>query len=529
MNDQIDQSLSVLPLSSRASQANDQRPTLSIFHLHDGKKHIENASLIVSPIYCPSLNYINTNRKKNTTISMKVKALTRSKASTQRECIGDLRKQFTNLDPKHHPMQRAREYQRAVVGAKLERMFAAPLCPGNLEHADAVTATSICRQHLLPLASGSADGVVKLWDLSTRKAMKVYDSGHSRAITGLCFGNGSGSKPPMVYSCSDDAEIRAWNVSSSTTDDDDDNNLSVSSWKTDSSLKCIDHHWTEDGQFSTASNDGICVWNTERASPIQTFTDLWESSDTVHFVAYNPAESHLLGVCTMDNGIGLIDTRHGTALSKTQLRMRSNVLRFNPMEPLNFVVANEDHQCHWFDMRKLESPVRIFKGHTAAVLDIAWSPTGREFVSGSYDKTMRIFNIQGTGSSRDVYHTKRMQRVFCVEYTRDSQFVLSGSDDGNVRLWKSQASAAVGQTMKPREQAALQYRQALVKKYSHTDEVRRISKSRNIPKLIRKQHAQEQLQKDKAQRKLENKAKHSKPGTVKFEAERKKVVVRKVD
>jgi len=461
---------------------------------------------------------------------MKVKALTRSKATTERECVGDLRKHFRNLDPKHHPMQRAREYQRAVVGAKLERMFAAPLCKGNLEHADAVTATSVCRQHLLPLASGSADGVVKLWDLSTRKEMKICAGGHTRAITGLCFGNNNNaSQQPLVYSCSDDASIRAWSVTSSSSaagEEGEEDDACVTTWKTDSPLKSLDHHWFED-QFSTASSTGVCVWNPERASPVQTFTNLWESSDTVHFVAHNPAESHVLGVCTMDNGIGLLDTRSGTAMAKTVLKMRPNTLRFNPMEPLNFLVANEDHQCYWFDMRKLERPVRIFKGHTMAVLDVAWSPTGREFVTGSYDRTLRIFDLQQGGTSRDVYHAQRMQKIFCVEYTRDHQFVLSGSDDGNVRLWKAQASKQMGR-LKPREEAALQYRQTLVKKYSHTDEVRRISKSRKIPKIIRKKHAQEQLQKDKTQRKLENTAKHSKPGTVKFEAEQNKVVVRKI-
>ena len=53
---------------------------------------------------------------------MKVKALSRSKASTQRECVGDLRKHSRNLDPVYHPMQRPREMARAVQSAKMERM-----------------------------------------------------------------------------------------------------------------------------------------------------------------------------------------------------------------------------------------------------------------------------------------------------------------------------------------------------------------------------------------------------------------------
>ena len=33
----------------------------------------------------------------------------------------------------------------------------------------------------------------------------------------------------------------------------------------------------------------------------------------------------------------------------------------------------------------------IHKDHVTAVLDIDFSPTGREFVTGSFDKTIRIF------------------------------------------------------------------------------------------------------------------------------------------
>lgn len=49
----------------------------------------------------------------------------------------------------------------------------------------------------------------------------------------------------------------------------------------------------------------------------------------------------------------------------------------------------------------------------SAVMDVDYSPTGREFVAGSYDRTVRIFPYNG-GHSREIYHTKRMQRVFAV-------------------------------------------------------------------------------------------------------------------
>lgn len=58
-------------------------------------------------------------------------------------------------------------------------------------------------------------------------------------------------------------------------------------------------------------------------------------------------------------------------------------------------------------------------------------------MTGSYDRTVRIYRHR-EGRSREVYHTKRMQRVFCVNYSGDGRFVLSGSDDTNLRIWKAQ-------------------------------------------------------------------------------------------
>jgi DDB1- and CUL4-associated factor 13 len=110
-------------------------------------------------------------------------------------------------------------------------------------------------------------------------------------------------------------------------------------------------------------------------------------------------------------------------------------------------------------------------------MDIGYSPTGKEFVTGSYDRTVRIWRVD-SGKSREVYHTKRMQRVFAARFTGDAKFVLSGSDDMNVRIWKADASAPLGRQL-PREIAQADYLGALKKRFGHLPEIRRISKCVN--------------------------------------------------
>lgn len=50
-------------------------------------------------------------------------------------------------------------------------------------------------------------------------------------------------------------------------------------------------------------------------------------------------------------------------------------------------------------MRYLESPVTVHMDHVSAVLDVDYSPTGKEFVSASFDKSVRIFPVD-KGQSR---------------------------------------------------------------------------------------------------------------------------------
>ena len=60
-------------------------------------------------------------------------------------------------------------------------------------------------------------------------------------------------------------------------------------------------------------------------------------------------------------------------------------------------------------------------------------------------------------------------------------------------------------------------------------EVRRIVKQRNLPKFIKKQTAVRTLQTDSRKKKRDNVFKHSKPGTVQYEGEREKAIIKEID
>merc|ERR1712232_984709 len=183
-----------------------------------------------------------------------------------------------------------------------------------------------------------------------------------------------------------------------------------------------------------------------------------------------------------------------------------------------------DCNLYTFDMRNLSKALQLHWDHVMAVLDVHFSPTGHEFVSCSYDATVRLWQ-DDSQRSRDIYHTKRMQRVLCCHYTPDSKFVLSGSEDTNIRVWKARSDEKLG-VLDPQERHARAYRDSLKEKFSRLSEVRRIKRSVHVPKSIKKATQTRRVIRDAKWKKARNVEQHSKPGSVTHVPRKKQHVVK---
>lgn len=452
---------------------------------------------------------------------MKVKVISRSEDEFTRERRQDLQKVFKNLDPSLHPLERAHEYTRALNAVKLDKVFAKPFMGALNGHMDAVSAMAKNPQRLNCLFSGSMDGEIRLWDVAYRRTSCTL-LGHRGAIRGLAIS----SVGERLLSCGDDCTVRLWEIpdvevgDSNTSDHSAQQPIAIHVGK--NAFRAIDHQWS--GSVFATAGAQVDIWDQNRSEPINSFS--W-GSDTVISVRFNPAEPEVFATTGSDRSIALYDLRMGAPLRKLIMQTRTNAIAWNPREAFNFTCANEDCNCYSYDMRKLHSSLCIHKDHVSAVMDIDFSPTGREFVTGSYDRTVRIFSYNG-GHSKEVYHTKRMQRVFCVKFSGDGTYVLSGSDDTNVRLWKAKAAEQLG-VLLPREKHKHAYMNALKERYKHLPEVQRIDRHRHLPKPIYKATKLRQTVYDADKKREDRKRAHSAPGAVPHLPARKKHIVAELE
>ncbi|XP_078036756.1 DDB1- and CUL4-associated factor 13 [Augochlora pura] len=442
---------------------------------------------------------------------MKVKVLSRNPDNYLRETKRDINKVPRNYDPELHPFEAAREYTRAVNAVKLGKIFAKPFV-ANLEgHKDGVS--TFCKHpgQLSTLLSGAFDGEVKTWNLVEKTCERTFLA-HDGIVRGIVYGLNANH----IITTGDDKTIKLWKAEKPLYGEEEE---PVNTILSRTIITGISHHRSLP-IFATCGE--VChLWEETRNAPIKTFR--W-GVDSLYDIKYNPVQANLLAACASDRSIILYDARETGPLRRIAMNMRTNKISWNPMEAVTFTCANEDYNLYTFDIRNMRSPVNVHMDHVSAVIDVDYSPTGQEFVTGSYDKSIRIFECN-KGRSREIYHTKRMQRLTCIAWVLDNKYIVSGSDEMNIRIWKARASEKLG-VLKPREKASLEYNEALKTKFAAHPLVKRIARHRQVPDHIYKAREEIRMMRRKDNRKESNRRVHSRPGAVPFVPERRKHVIR---
>lgn len=391
-------------------------------------------------------------------------------------------------------------------------MFAAPFIAqlGN-GHVDGVYTMAKDPLSLQRFATGSGDGVVKVWELTSRE--EIWNAqAHEGIVKGMCW-----TQDQKLLTCASDKTIKLFSPY-----DTPSQSPPLATYLGTTAYTSLSHHRSL--PHFAASSSVISVYDLTRTSstPLQTLH--WPTStDTITTVSFNQTETSLLASTATDRSLVLYDLRTQSPLTKTILALASNAISWNPMEAFNLAVANEDHNIYIFDTRKMTRALNVLKDHVAAVMDVSFSPTGEELVSASYDRTIRLWSRAG-GHSRDIYHTKRMQRVFAATFTPDAQYILSGSDDGNIRLWRAQANKRSG-IKSARQRQKLEYDEALQARYKHMPEIRRIARHRRVPKQVMKAGEIKKEELGAIKRRRENERKHSRKGEKPRRSEREKMVL----
>jgi WD40 repeat protein len=183
-------------------------------------------------------------------------------------------------------------------------------------------------------------------------------------------------------------------------------------------------------------------------------------TDEVYGVAFAPDGSRILSA-GRDKTIRLWNVKTGEQIHC--LTGHANTVYqvcFSP-DGSQALSASADHTVRLWDL-KTGLWIRTFNGHTDIVWTVAFSPDGKYAVSGSglgidankqsngvpfftqgtKDFDLRLWEVQaGTEVKRFNGHTNA---VYCVDFSPDGRYILSGGLDQTVRLWEVAGGKEVG-------------------------------------------------------------------------------------
>lgn len=288
----------------------------------------------------------------------------------------------------------------------MDRMFAKPFVDSLGGHQDGAYCLGKDPRRVSVVAAGGGDGEVIVHSLSQRRSLLKIDA-HKGMVGGLCWTSEARDGKRGIVTCGKlDGTIKIWRSShfapglkvdddeggeevldtaGAVGEDDDEGDLAMDEAKRNTvglnlepsmvytsknGFNGIDHH-RSDAVFATASST-VQIWDENRSSPLSTL-QFGSSMETVTAVRFNQSETSVLASVGTDRTMCLYDIRSGKAERRIIMNMRSNALSWCPTLPTVMLLASEDHNLYTFDIRNLESPTQIYKGHVGGVMGCDWS------------------------------------------------------------------------------------------------------------------------------------------------------------
>ncbi|KAG5189907.1 WD40-repeat-containing domain protein [Tribonema minus] len=83
----------------------------------------------------------------------------------------------------------------------------------------------------------------------------------------------------------------------------------------------------------------------------------------------------------------------------------------------------------------LVAPTMLLTGHEAAVYSVAFDPKGAHLASGSFDKTIMLWDVFGEGSCNYNVLSGHRNAVMQVQWSADGAYIGSASADRTAALW----------------------------------------------------------------------------------------------
>ncbi|MBI1289813.1 hypothetical protein GC173_01025 [bacterium] len=203
----------------------------------------------------------------------------------------------------------------------------------------------------------------------------------------------------------------------------------------------------EGSRVLTGSWDATArLWDMSTGAQVRIFSG---HGGTVNSVAFSPDGTNVL-TGSSDRTSRLWDTETGEVLQTFTGHISTvNSVAFSPdgtrilTGSLSFHFDGEEHSYPgeaWVWDAGTGIVLQTFIGHTNSVRSVAFSPDGTRTLTGSYDNTARLWDVN---TGQELQSFAHPEVVNSVAFSPDGTDILTGSNDKTARLWDASTGAAL--------------------------------------------------------------------------------------
>ena len=127
------------------------------------------------------------------------------------------------------------------------------------------------------------------------------------------------------------------------------------------------------------------------------------------------------------------------------IESKANVcsVKFHPTNSNYLVFGSADHHLHYYDLRKLIHPVKIFTGHKKAVSYVKFL-NSNELISASTDCSLRLWLTNGENDCKRVFKGHTNEKNFVgLSVNCNSEFIGCGSETNQIFVYHSQLNQPI--------------------------------------------------------------------------------------
>ena len=334
-------------------------------------------------------------------------------------------------DPLIHPIYvRAVDVEGNVSNSEYFIVFDDSL-QGNIiatlqSHTDEVFSVSFSPDGTT-LASGSADGTIKLWDVAKRQNIATLE-GHTSWITSIAF-----SPDGKTLASGSGYSLNLWDVATGT-------NIATLDRSSQSVSFSPDGTILASGYFGGA----VKLWDVATRTSIAT---LEGHSYSVNSVSFSP-DGTVLASGSLDDTVKLWDVATRTNIATIAGHKGGiNSVSFSP-DGKTLASGSYDGSVKLWDVAT-RTNIATIAGHKGGINSVSFSPDGKTLASGSYDGSVKLWDVATRTNIATIAGHKG--GINSVSFSPDGTTLASGSYDGTVKLWDTSTS----EWLQPRPQTLL--------------------------------------------------------------------------